>query len=579
MQKTYYSLKNFRKEMILGPIFKMLEVVFELITPFLMKDIIDNGIIAAQNGDNYQRILIIGGIILLFCILGLCSTMVCQYYASIASQGFGTDLRNRILKKINILSVEDIDDFGKGNLINLINNDVNRLQLAVAMIVRLVIRAPALVVGSLICSFLISWKIALIYLGAIIIVSIIFYLILHFSSNKFMILQKKNDKISQTIDDGLNGSRVIKSFNAEEEEVNKYKTETDSYYKDAKKVSFINSLINPLTFLIINIAIILTILFGEKEINITNGLFTSGDIVALISYLNQILLALIVVSNLVIIFNKAFASKKRVDALLIKEPSILNNPTVGKIEVNNGESIVRFENVSFAYGNSKNKVISDISFDIKKGESVGIIGGTGSGKTTIAKLLDRYFDCSEGSIYYKGVNIKDYDLNNLHSEISYVNQKNMLFSGSVKSNMQIAKKDATDDEIFDALKKAEAFTFVNKLNNKLEYHLEEMGRNFSGGQKQRLCIARGILHNGEVIILDDSTSALDFLTDKKVRQNIDKIDGLTKIYISQRVTTLSQCDKIIVIDNGKIENIGTHEELLASSTIYKEIYNSQIRSN
>jgi len=578
MKKTFYSLKNYKKQMILGPIFKMLEVVFELLTPFIMKDMIDNGIPLAQSSGDYTKVWINGLLLLGFCILGFCSTLVCQYYASIASQGFGTDLRNRIFKKINEISLAEVEHFGQGNLINLINNDVNRLQVSVAMMVRLVIRAPAIVIGSLICSFLIDLKIGFVFLGVVFLISIFLYIVLLVTSRKFVFLQKKNDQISQTIEDGLNGSRVIRSFNAENDEVNKFKKETADYYKDSKKVMFLNSSINPFTFLIINAAIILAVYLGSNEIIVSNGAFTTGSIVSLISYLSQTFAALIVVSNLVVIFNKALASKHRVDSLLLVESSIKNNPKYKNILIKKGDDLFAFKDVNFAYSKGDNLIIKDINFSIKKGENVGLIGGTGSGKSTIVKLLDRLFDASNGEVLYKGKDIKDYDLDSLHDEISVVLQHNVLFKGTIRSNLLMGNKNATDEMIVDALKKADAYSFVFAYDDNLNHDVSENGHNFSGGQKQRLCIARAILKQGELVIFDDSTSALDFLTDKKVRQNVNSIEGLTKLYISQRATTLQNCDKIIVLDKGTIESIGTHEELLRNSNTYREIYESQVRS-
>jgi ABC-type multidrug transport system, ATPase and permease components len=578
MKKTFYSLKKYKKQMILGPIFKMLEVVFELLTPFLMKEMIDNGIPYAQMSGDYSKIWINGLMILGFCILGFCSTLVCQYFASIASQGFGTDLRNRLFKKIDELSLAEIENFGQGNLINLINNDVNRLQVSVAMMVRLVIRAPAIVIGSLICSFFIDWKIGLIFAGVIILISIFLYVILMVTSHKFVFLQKKNDQIAQTIDDGLNGSRVIRSFNAENDEVNKLKKETADYYKDSKKVMYLNASINPFTFLIINAAIVLTVFFGSNEMNISNGAFTSGSIIALISYLNQIFVALIVVSNLVVIFNKAFASKRRVDKLLLTESSIKNEPKFASFEIKKGDNLFTFKDVDFAYSKGDNLTIKNINFSIKKGENVGLIGGTGSGKSTVVKLLDRLFDTTSGDILYKGKNIKDYDLDKLHEEVSVVLQRNVLFKGTIRSNLLVGNKNATDEMLINALKEADAYDFVFDYPDNLNHEVLEGGHNFSGGQKQRLCIARALLKKSEIVVLDDSTSALDFITDRDVRKNINSIEGLTKLYVSQRATTLMNCDKIIVMDKGTIEAIGTHEELLKNSITYREIFESQVRS-
>lgn len=562
----------------------MLEVVFELLIPFLMKDIIDNGIEIAKTTGDISKILIDGGIILGFVVLGFSSTMVCQYFASVASQGFGTDLRNRMFKKLNELSLREINELGTGHLSNLFNNDVNRLQLAVAMMVRLVIRAPALVIGSIVCSFMINYQVALIYCGVIVVISIFLYFILKVTSKQFVVLQHKNDNLSQIVDDGISGARVIRSFNTQEVEVNKYKDNTADYYKDAKKTVYLNALINPITFLVINVAILLTIYFGQNAVN--NGLivgisgvaFSTGDIVALIQYLNQMLVALVVVSNLVVIFNKSFASKKRVDELLLKESSLKNNPIYKDLKINSGDELYNLKDVDFIYS-GKNKTLTDINFNILSGETVGIIGGTGSGKSTLMKLLDRFYDASEGSILYKGKDIKEYDLDSLHNEVVVVNQKNQLFKGTIRSNMLIGNPSATKEDMVEALKAAEAYSFVSKYDDFLDHEVEENGSNFSGGQKQRLCIARAIVRHSETIIFDDSMSALDFLTDKNVRSNLSKFKDLTKIYVSQRATTLMHCDKIIVIDKGKVENIGTHDELMKNSKVYREIYESQTRSN
>ncbi len=562
----------------------MLEVVFELLIPFLMKDIIDNGIEIAKTTGDISKILIDGGIILGFVVLGFSSTMVCQYFASVASQGFGTDLRNRMFKKLNELSLREINELGTGHLSNLFNNDVNRLQLAVAMMVRLVIRAPALVIGSIICSFMINYQVALIYCGVIVVISIFLYFILKVTSKQFVVLQHKNDNLSQIVDDGISGARVIRSFNTQEVEVHKYKENTADYYKDAKKTVYLNALINPITFLVINVAILLTIYFGQNAVS--NGLvvgisgvaFSTGDIVALIQYLNQMLVALVVVSNLVVIFNKSFASKKRVDELLLKESSLKNNPIYKDLKINSGDELYNLKDVDFIYS-GKNKTLTDINFNILSGETVGIIGGTGSGKSTLMKLLDRFYDASEGSILYKGKDIKEYDLDSLHNEVVVVNQKNQLFKGTIRSNMLIGNPSATEEDMVEALKVAEAYSFVSKYDDFLDHEVEENGSNFSGGQKQRLCIARAIVRHSETIIFDDSMSALDFLTDKNVRSNLSKFKGLTKIYVSQRATTLMHCDKIIVIDKGKVENIGTHDELMKNSKVYREIYESQTRSN
>ena len=577
MEKTWDSIKKYKKEFILGPIFKIVEVVFELMIPFLMKYMINTGIPSFQNNEGVGKILYPGLIIIAFCIFGFLSTLVCQYFASVASQGFGTDLRNRIFLKVNSLSLKDIDNFGRGNLINLITNDTTRVQTGIAMLIRLAIRAPVLVIGSLVCSFIIDYRVGLMFLILIPIISLILAIILTKNSKNYLRVQQRLDDISNYSNDSLKGSRVIRAFNKENTIINQYKNKTEKYFNETKKANLVAALINPLTFLVVNIGIMLVIYFGGN-LTINNEL-TNGDLVALISYLNQILMALIVVSNLVIIFTKAFSSQKRIDQLLQSETSIVNYSKYKDISLNYGDEFINFENVSFKYEDDGNEVISNINFKINKGEKIGIIGGTGSGKTTLIKLIERFYDVTSGELLYKGHDIKDYDLDKLHQEISLVNQRSVLFNGTIKSNILIGKKDATDEEIINALKNSEAYKFVKEYSDFIDHEVYENGKNFSGGQKQRLSLARALIKDSELLILDDSTSALDYLTDKNVRENINKMKDLTVIFISQRTSSIQHCDKIIVVDNGKIDAIGTHEELLNTSLIYKEIYDSQVKGS
>ena len=577
MEKTWDSIKKYKKEFILGPIFKIVEVVFELMIPFLMKYMINTGIPSFQNNEGVGKILYPGLIIIAFCIFGFLSTLVCQYFASVASQGFGTDLRNRIFLKVNSLSLKDIDNFGRGNLINLITNDTTRVQTGIAMLIRLAIRAPVLVIGSLVCSFIIDYRVGLMFLILIPIISLILAIILTKNSKNYLKVQQRLDDISNYSNDSLKGSRVIRAFNKENTIINQYKNKTEKYFNETKKANLVAALINPLTFLVVNVGIMLVIYFGGN-LTINNEL-TNGDLVALISYLNQILMALIVVSNLVIIFTKAFSSQKRIDQLLQSETSIVNYSKYKDISLNYGDEFINFENVSFKYEDDGNEVISNINFKINKGEKIGLIGGTGSGKTTLLKLIERFYDVTSGELLYKGHDIKDYDLDKLHQEISLVNQRSVLFNGTIKSNILIGKKDATDEEIINALKNSEAYKFVKEYSDFIDHEVYENGKNFSGGQKQRLSLARALIKDSELLILDDSTSALDYLTDKNVRENINKMKDLTVIFISQRTSSIQHCDKIIVVDNGKIDAIGTHEELLNTSLIYKEIYDSQVKGS
>ena len=571
---AYSPIKYFKKEMIFGPLFKMLEVVFELLMPFLMSYIIDDGINFALDTGDFSKIYIPGLIIFGFAVLGLLSTLVCQYFASVASQGYGTKLRNQLFKKITHLSLSDIEIIGKGNLNTIISNDVNRLQVSVAMMIRLVLRAPALIIGSLICAFFIDTKISLIFLVVVISISIILFLIIFNSSKKIIEVQKETDSLVMQANDSLSGMRVVKAFNNEEKEINNFKKKTNQFFIKMKSVNIINALTSPLTSLIINFAIAFVIYFSSSSIIDQTGI-TKGELSSLISYLNQILLALIVVSNLVVIFTRAFASKKRVEEILNIPDFVHDKNEIKKIDLEHNQNILDFKNVSFKYEEKDNDVIKNINFEIKKGEKVGIIGGTGSGKTTLIKLIERFFTRTSGVILYKGKDINQYNITNLRNEISLVSQKASLFKGTIRSNLEMGKKDATIEEMEESLKMSCAYEFVKKYDDYLDHKVEEGGKNFSGGQKQRLSIARSLIKDSEILILDDSTSALDYLTEKLLKENINKMEDKTVIIVAQRVSTVKNCDKIIVMYHGSIESIGTHEELLANSKVYKEIYDSQ----
>lgn len=570
-----YSLRNYKKQLIFGPIFKTIEVIFELFIPLIMKQIIDVGIEKGQMGD-YSYIIYLGLTILCLVIFGFFSTMVCQYFSSVCSQGFGTDLRNRIYRKVDELSLKELEIVGKGNLLTMLTNDTNRLQVGVASLIRLAIRAPLLVVGSLIMCIFVSIKAFYVFLVAVIIVSIFVAIIFILSSKQILKVQKKVDKIVTVSNDDLAGSRVIRAFNKEEDEALKFKKINDEYYKEAKRNAFLNALVNPLTYLIINGAAVVIVLLAKNYINFPDEM-SSGDLLALIQYLNQIMTALLVVFNLVIVFTKALASRKRVNDFLTKESSIKSG-SIKTDKFKNGNPLITFKNVFFRYEDGDNYVIKDVSFNINKGETVGIIGGTGSGKTTIIKLIERFFDSSQGDVLFNSRNIKEYDTNYLTSLISLVSQKVSIFNGTIKENLMMGNESVSEKMMEEALKEADAYSFVFKYDDKLEHKIVEGGKNLSGGQKQRISIARALLKKGEVLILDDSTSALDFLTDKKVRSNIKKIEGLTTIIVSQRATSLVDCDKIIVMYHGGVESIGTHEGLLKTSKVYKEIYTSQVKN-
>ncbi|MCI7224749.1 MAG: ABC transporter ATP-binding protein/permease, partial [Mollicutes bacterium] len=558
MEKALHSTKKYIPYFIIGPLFKVIEVIFELLTPFLMKYIVDEGFNAGTLNNDYTKIIYPGLIMIAFAVFGFCSTLVCQKLASIASQGTGTELRNKIYRKIINFSNSDIEHFGKGNLVNLLTNDVNRIQSVVAMIIRLVIRAPILVIGSVVCAFLIDIYAGIIFVSIVPLVMFIYFLILKISGKQYKKVQKQNDKIVEKTNDDISGIKAIKSFNNEEKEINEYEQLTSSYYFESKKAILTNELINPLTIFIVNVAIMAVIYLATYTFKSPFVVdLRKGDVVALITYLNSILLALIALCNLILVFVKGFSSNARINEFLNYKEVIDNKGKCIKDSLELKENLVKFNDVSLSF-NNENNVLNHIDFEINKGETIGLIGGTGSGKTLLINVLERFYDFNEGEIFYKGINIKDYDISSLRNDIGLVSQKPHFLKGTIKSNMLIGKSDATDEEIIEALKMSKAYEFVSKYDDLLNHEVLENGKNFSGGQKQRLAIARGILRAKELLILDDSTSALDYLTDKEVRKNL-KRKKITTLIISQRCSSIKDADRIYIIEHGEIVGVGTHK--------------------
>ena len=576
MSESLKSLKNYKKQLILGPIFKLTEAVFELIVPLLMAYIIDYGISLDSNnnviGGDMGVILKTGSMIVALGILGLLCSIICQYFASRAGQGFGTELRNKMLKHIFKLPMSEQDKLGSAKLENIMINDINQLQKAVNMFIRLVVRAPFLVVGGIVCAFLINVKVALIFVASLPFFILVLVFVLKASSKRHVKIQASLDVINKSVNEGVTGQRVVRVFNAQDMMINDYKKINDQLYKDNNNVSKITSLLSPLTFIIVNVATVFIVYFAAKFVDF--GELTQGDVFTLVNYMNQILLALIVVSNLVVIFTKAFASLKRTDSLFaLKEEE---SKDYVELDFDKTKPLLSLNKVSFKFDNSLNYILQNITFELNKGESLGIIGGTGSGKSTLCNLISGFFDPSKGKISLYGKDIttlKKEDINNL---VSMASQKAYLFTGTVKDNFLMAKNDATDKEIIDCLKLAKAYSFVNKYEDGLNHYLEESGRNLSGGQKQRLSLARTLLKNSDLIILDDVTSALDAITTKQVLLNLEKLNDKAKIIVSQKISAIKNCDKILVIENGKNCGYGTHEELLNSNKAYREIYESQL---
>lgn len=568
MYKLVRFLKPYKKEFILGPLFKLAEAVLEILLPTLMALIIDNGVNTADK--NY--IFIIGGLMLVCTTIGLICALLCQFMASRASQGVGTDIRNSIFEHIGAFSHKEIDKFGTASLINRTTSDVNQVQSAVAMLIRLVIRAPFLCIGGAAMAIIIDAKLSLILFISIPIFIIVLYLIMKKTIPMYRIVQQKLDNIALILRQNLSGVRVIRAFSAVEKEKVNFKSSTQDYYNMAVKVGKIASLTNPATTLIMNLAIIAVLWFGGIRVNL--GAMTQGQIIAYINYLTLILNALIVVANLVVLFTKASASASRINEIFETNPSIQDSHT--KIHESLNSPIIEFKNVSFAYNDNSEYAIENLSFKVFKGQFIGIIGGTGSGKSTIVNLIPRFYDVTKGSIFINGVNIKDYSQQNLRNKIGIVPQHAVLFSGTIKNNIRWGKKDATDEQIKQAAYIAQASDFIENLKDKYDTQISQGGINFSGGQKQRLTIARAIVKNPDILILDDSSSALDYATDSALRKALKAITQTT-IMISQRASSLTGADLIIVLDDGKVAGIGKHDELIKNCDVYKEICLSQVQ--
>ena len=573
MLKFARFLKQFKKEVLIGPVFKLTEAVFELIVPLVMAQIIDVGI---ANGDR-GYVLRMGGVMVLLGLVGLGCALICQYCAARASQGFGTVLRSEMFRHINTLSHGEIDQIGTPSLITRITNDVNQLQLAVAMLIRLVVRAPFLVIGATVMALLLDWKLACIFFVAAPLMALVLYLVMSRSIPFYRIIQKKLDRISLITRENLSGVRVIRAFSRQEKEKERFAQASEDQMSTSIAVGRISALLNPLTSAIINLAIAAVIWFGGFRVDA--GGMTQGEVIAFVNYLNQILLAMIVVANLVVIFTKAAASATRVDEVLELHPSIVNRVSRPAQEVE-GSPEIAFDAVSFAYPDAGAYSLSDISFTVARGQTLGIIGGTGCGKSTLVNLIPRFYEVSQGCIRVDGVDVRDYPMDQLRGKVGIVPQRAVLFSGTLRQNMQWRKQDATDEEIWQALETAQAASFVRKMPDGLDSVILQGGKNLSGGQKQRLTIARALVGEPEILILDDSASALDFATDAALRRAIARFSAgrgnrMTTIIVSQRANTVRYADQIVVLDDGKAAGIGTHEQLLESCQTYREIYWSQ----
>jgi ATP-binding cassette subfamily B protein len=570
--KLFRFAKPYKKQVILGPIFKLLEAIFEISIPTIMILIVDKGIKIGST----SYILKIGGIMFIMATLGVISSFTCQYFASIASQGFGTILREELFKKIGTLSYNEIDEFGTASLINRVINDVNQLQLALAMFIRLAIRVPFLCIGGIIMVMFLDVKLSTIMYLSIPIFAFVLYMIMSKSLPLYKTAQKKLDKLALILRENLSGVRVVRAFSRMEYEKIRFGSANEDQTNTSIKVGKISALMSPITSIIMNFSILFILWFGGIRVN--NGAITTGKIIAYINYTTLILSALIIVANLIIIFTKAAASASRVNEIFDTNSSIeYNNALLRDRKSDENVSLIKFEKVSFAYKNSKEYSINNASFEIESGQTVGIIGGTGSGKTTLINLIPRLYDVSEGKVLINGIDVREYSKEELGSKIGVVPQKAILFSGTVSENIRWGKENASIEEVKKAAEISKAAEFIEKLPLKYETNISQGGVNLSGGQKQRLTIARALVGNPEILIMDDSLSAVDYATDAALRSDLKKnTKGMTVIMVSQRVSTIKATDKIIVLDDGLVSGAGTHEELISNCSVYKEICNSQL---
>lgn len=564
-------LKPYKKECILGPIFKLLEAGLELLLPTLMAIVINQGV----NRHDSAYVLKMGGLMFLMSILGFGSSMICQFYAARASQGFGTTLRNAMFQHISSLSYAEIDRFGTATLTTRLTNDVNQLQLAVAMLIRLVIRAPFICIGAILMAMILDFRLSLILLAATPIFAIILYLIISKTSPLYQKYQQKIDAITMVLRENLSGVRIIRAFAKKGMEQRRFDASNDDLTSTAIQAGKISALLNPLTSFVMNAAILAILWTGAIHINA--GRLSQGEIIAFVNYITQILLALIVVSNLVILFTKAYASACRVQEVLAVKTSISENGASIPHRPEENAPLIQFRNVSFSYHATADQALSQVSVDIQRGETVGIIGSTGSGKSTFVNLISRFYDVSAGQILIDGIDVKEYPLHKLREKIGVVPQKAVLFSGTIAENIRWGKQDASDEEVIAAAKMAQAHEFISKLPDGYQTRVSRGGQNFSGGQKQRLTIARAVVAHPQILILDDSASALDFVTDAALRQSIRQSSrDAAVLLVSQRVSTIRQADRLIVFEDGCIAGTGAHDELIHTCDVYREIYFSQV---
>lgn len=580
MKKLLVYLKDYKKESVLGPLFKLLEATFELIVPLVMAAIIDTGV---ATGDK-SYIMKMCMVLVLLAVIGLTCSVTAQYFAAKAAVGFATKLRHALFAHIERLSFTEMDTVGTATLITRMTSDVNQVQNGVNLVLRLFLRSPFIVFGAMVMAFTIDVKAALVFVVTIPLLSIIVFGIMLISIPLYKKVQSALDKVLGITRENLTGSRVIRAFNKEDDEKVHFNENNDLLTRAQIYVGKISALMNPLTYVIINGAIVVLVWTGAVRVD--NGYITQGEVVALINYMSQILVELVKLANLIININKSIACGNRIQSIFEMQPSITDGSgqKVDKVRTDTAdrseeaEYAVEFSHVGLTYAGAGDESLTDIDFKVKKGETIGIIGGTGSGKSSVVNLIPRFYDVTSGFIKVDGKDVKDYPLEELRGKIGTVLQKAVLFHGTIRENLKWGNPDATEEDLNRAITVAQAKEFVDNKEGRLDFEIEQGGKNLSGGQRQRLTIARAVVKKPEILILDDSASALDFATDAALRKAIREMEGETTVFIvSQRAASIQHADRIVVLDDGKIVGLGTSEELLESCEVYQEIYNSQFK--
>ena len=569
MKKLWIYLKDYKKETVLAPLFKLLEASFELMIPLVVAAIVDKGI----GGENLGYVYRMGGIMVLLGVVGLIAAVSAQYFAAKAAVGFATGLRSALFKHIQSLSYTEIDTVGTSTLITRLTSDVNQVQSGVNMTLRLLLRSPFIVFGAMVMAFTVDVRSAMIFVCVIPLLSLVVFGIMYITIPMYRQVQKFLDGVLALTRENLTGIRVIRAFHKEKDEVEKFKKGNEDLTGMQLLVGKISALMNPVTYVIINLGLVVLLYTGALKVDM--GDLTQGQVIALLNYISQILVELIKLANLIVLLTKALSCANRISSIFDVQSS-MQEGSIDEIATLDEQPVLEFEHVGFHYTGAAEESLTDITFTVEQGETVGIIGGTGSGKTSLVNLIPRFYDATAGVVKYLGKPIEYYSSKRLRREIRVVPQKAVLFKGTIKSNLLWGNENATQEEMERALEASQSMEFVQRLDGYLDAPVAQGGKNFSGGQRQRLTIARGLMGGPKILILDDSTSALDYATDAKLRQALrERMKETTTFIVSQRTSSIQSADKIIVLEDGHMAGIGTHEELLETCSVYQEIYESQ----